>query len=144
MHINEVPARTGLLIKGTPGTYNIPVKPTNFYYLNLLKPVFEAMTVPSASDGYANYVLGNGEDGLLFYRSDDATLSANRAYLQLPTTAAGARQFIEWEEAGEATSISSVRSSSQQAGGYYNLQGQRVAHPAKGLYIKDGKKVLIK
>ena len=143
-HVREVPAKTGLIIKGTPGTYIIPVKATDFYYLNLLKPVFEAMTVPSASDGYANYVLADGEDGLLFYRSDDATLSANRAYLQLPAAAAGARQFIEWEEADEATAISSVRSSSQQAGGYYNLQGQRVAHPAKGLYIKDGKKVLIK
>ncbi len=144
MHVNEVPAGTGLVVKGTAGTYSIPVKPTDFYYLNLLKPVFEAMTVPSASDGYANYVLADGEDGLLFYRSDDATLSANRAYLQLPAAAAGARQFIECEEADEATAISSLRDGSQSSGEYYNLQGQRVAHPAKGLYIKDGKKVLIK
>jgi len=145
MHVNEVPAGTGLVIKGTAGTYSIPVKPTRFYYLNLLKPVFEAMTVPETeSDGSVNYVLADGEDGLLFYRSDNAKLSANRAYLQLPAAAAGARQYIEWEEAGEATAISSVRSSSQQAGVYYNLQGQRVERPSKGLYIKDGKKVLVK
>jgi len=143
MHVSEVPAGTGLVIKGTPGTYTIPVKPTDFYYLNLLKPAFEAITVPAETDGYANYVLANGADGLLFYRSDNATLAANRAYLQLPATAAAARRHIHWEEAGEATAISSVRGSEKQAV-YYNLQGQRVAHPSKGLYIKDGKKVFIK
>jgi len=143
MHVSEVPAGTGLVVKGTPGTYTIPVKPTDFYYLNLLKPAFEAMTVAAETDGYANYVLANGADGLLFYRSDNATLAANRAYLQLPATAAAARRHIQWEEAGEATAISSVRGSEKQAV-YYNLQGQRVAHPSKGLYIKDGKKVFIK
>ena len=63
--------------------------------------------------------------------------------LQLPAAAAGARPYIEWEEAGEATAISSVRSS-QQAGVYYNLQGHRLENPSKGIYIKDGKKILIK
>ena len=139
-----MPAGTGLVIKGTPGTYSIPVKATDFYYLNLLKPVFEAATIPAESDGCANYVLANGENGLLFYRSDNATLATNRTYLQLPVSSAGARQYIGWEETGEATAISSVRDNNQQSGVYYNLQGLRVAHPSKGLYIKDGRKVMVK
>ena len=27
---------------------------------------------------------------------------------------------------------------------YYNLQGQRVDKPSKGIYIKNGKKVMVK
>ncbi len=67
MHVDEVPASTGLLIKGAAGSYDIPVKATNFYYLNLLKPVFTATTIAEQSDGCVNYVLANGEDGLLFW-----------------------------------------------------------------------------
>ena len=143
MHVNEVPAGTGLIIKGTPGTYSIPVKPTMFYYLNLLTPVFEAANVPAQSGDFTNYVLANGEDGLLFYRSNNASLAANRAYLQLPTAAAGARQYVDWEIGEEATAISNMRSSDEQAI-YYNLNGQRVEHPQKGIFIKNGKKILIK
>lgn len=143
MHVSEVPAGTGLIVKGAPGTYSIPVKPTMFYYLNLLTPVFEAANVPAQSGDFTNYVLANGEDGLLFYRSNNASLAANRAYLQLPTAAAGARQSVDWEIGEEATAISNMRSSDEQ-GIYYNLNGQRVEHPQKGIYIKNGKKILIK
>ena len=144
MHVDEVPAGTGLLIKGEPGTYSIPVKSTDYYYLNLLTPVFAATTVPEQSGGYTNYVLANGPDGLLFYRSADASLAANRAYLQIPATAAGARPYVEWEMSDEqATPISTVRGE-EQSSVYYNLQGQRVERPSKGIYIKNGKKVFVK
>ena len=33
---------------------------------------------------------------------------------------------------------------SEQADIYYDLQGRPVAHPMRGVYIKDGKKVIIK
>ena len=144
MHVDEVPAGTGLYVKGTPGKYNIPVKPTSFYYLNLLKPVFEATTIPEESNGFTNFVLANGDDGLLFYRSHNASLAANRAYLQLPTTAAAARSYIEWEFADEATAIGHLRTEEALDNIYYNLNGQRVENPTKGIYIKNGKKMLVK
>ena len=40
----------------------------------------------------------------------------------------------------DATLVNSEKVNSQ----YFNLAGQRVAHPAKGLYIVNGKKVLVK
>ena len=32
----------------------------------------------------------------------------------------------------------------EEAGDYYNLQGVKVSHPTKGIYVKNGKKVVIK
>lgn len=44
-----------------------------------------------------------------------------------------------------ATGVSTVRQTAEKADGlYYNLSGQRTGKPARGLYIKDGKKVVIK
>lgn len=44
---------------------------------------------------------------------------------------------------GTQTGISSI-SASKRSTGYYNMQGQRVDAPGKGIYIKEGKKVIIK
>ena len=44
----------------------------------------------------------------------------------------------------DTTNIQSSMFNVQSDGVYYNLQGQRVDNPSKGLYIKNGKKVLIK
>ena len=46
----------------------------------------------------------------------------------------------------DATGIANVAKSQEQTANsqYFNLAGQRVAHPAKGLYIVNGKKVIVK
>jgi len=45
---------------------------------------------------------------------------------------------------GSATGISSIEQKTTDDGQYYNLNGQRVSQPTKGLYIKNGKKVIVK
>ena len=76
------------------------------------------------------------------------TISHNRAYLQLPTLVfAGTRSVdvVYEDEIDDKTGIHSATTiSDQEPGIYYNLQGQRVNNPKKGLYIKNGKKVVIK
>jgi hypothetical protein len=46
-------------------------------------------------------------------------------------------------EISNATAINTVKTTSEQ-GVVYNLQGQQVMQPTKGLYIINGKKVVIK
>ena len=68
---------------------------------------------------------------------------ANKAYLAVPS-GTGARDFF-WFDEGETTAISEVRGlKSEVRGEYFNLNGQRVAQPTKGLYIVNGRKVVIK
>ena len=46
---------------------------------------------------------------------------------------------------GGTTGIADVRSQMEEGRGeYYNLNGQRVAQPNKGLYIINGKKMVVK
>lgn len=148
MHVKEVPAGTGLLVKGNAGTYTIPVKDTQFYYLNMFKPVFAATTVATEEDGNTNYVLANGSEGLKFYKSSGtATLNANRAYLQIPTSLLGnhsnARSIgYTFDDEEGTTAINSINEDTDE-GVLYNLNGQRVTTPRKGIYVRNGKKVFI-
>jgi hypothetical protein len=144
VEVQEVPAGTGLFVKGSAGSYTIPVKATSYYYLNLLKPVFTATIVPETESGYTNYVLGDGVNGVQFYKSANASLAANKAYLQLPTKKAGARTMIEWEIVDDATAIKKILMQTKQQDAIYNLNGQRVTSPRKGIYVKNGQKVFIK
>ena len=72
-------------------------------------------------------------------------LAANKAYLAVPVAAArsGFNLFGDDDTTGiEAVDINTE--SANVAREYYNLNGQRVANPSKGLYIVNGKKVIIK
>ena len=91
-----------------------------------------------------NYILSNGTNGVGFYKAKaaGANLAAHRAYLSTAATA-GAREYLEFAF-GETTDITKIENTKQGVEGYYNLNGQRVAQPQKGLYIVNGKKVVIK
>ena len=104
-------------------------------------------TVVSEND-YTNMILNNGTEGIGFYFANDKTVAANRAYLHIPTdmapAASSARPMVINFEG--MTGINSVKGEESMVNGSetYNLQGQRVAQPTKGLYIINGKKVMMK
>ena len=54
----------------------------------------------------------------------------------------GARIFLDFNN-GESTGVKNIYSPTG-SGKYYNLRGQEVKSPAKSIYVKDGKKVIIK
>ena len=136
-----VAAETGLLIVGS--TKDIPVAESgNTYANNLLKPVLgSSQTI----NGSGQYVLTTWGAGVRFAETvnNSATVEPGHAYLD--ATASGARiQFINivWDE--NATAINSAKAASEGDTVIYNLQGQRVVNPTKGVYIINGKKVAIK
>jgi hypothetical protein len=88
------------------------------------------------------YVLGNGNKGLGFYMLS-GTLQAGKGYLNISVGAGAKPTYIGFEET-EATNISNAAVSSEEDGVYYNLQGVRIMNPQKGIYIKNGKKIVIK
>ena len=93
------------------------------------------------------YVLNNGSNGVGFYKANPEAndgqgtkIAAHRAYL--PATS-GAKDFIGVDFDSVATAISAVETESE-TNNVYDLQGRKVMNPAKGLYIVNGKKVVIK
>ena len=121
---------------------------------------------------YINYYLSKGTSGVGFYKvtaEEGVEIGANRCYLPIlnKDAAAGTRSAnsdlnqIAFEEADEVIGIQLLRgiggdddgttsikdltpALSEGEGVWYTLQGQRVARPGKGLYIRNGKKVVIK
>ena len=137
--ITKVPANTGILLKGNAGTYaiNTTTGDTEPVTDNALVGVLVDTEVPAGS-----FVLLNGSKGVGFYRALNAfTVSANTAYIEKLDD--GARTFIGFNF-DESTGIDGIAVEKMSNGEVYNLQGQRVTKAQKGLYIINGKKVLVK
>jgi len=99
----------------------------------------------STEAGYTNYILTKVGEDLGFYKVNDngSWCNAGTAYLKVANSVTPARGFFAlWDE--EATGINAVADSKIANGKAYNLNGQLVAQPTKGLYIVNGKKVIIK
>ena len=101
------------------------------------KGVNEAYTIPS--DGKARYILVNG----VFLLTTGGTLPANRCYLEFGSTSAQTRSF-SITVGDKTTAIESVGITTQEGEDlWYDLQGRRVMQPQKGIYIRNGKKVVV-
>ena len=87
------------------------------------------------------YVLNSKTSGLGFYKlSAEGKIRANKAYLVYGS--ADARDFMAFDD-DEVTGIKSM-SDAKGVNEVYNLSGQRVSRPSKGVYVVDGKKVIMK
>ena len=67
-----------------------------------------------------------------------------RGYVKLPAGVGAARVLDIIFEDSEVTGISEVRNHNEDADCYYTLSGVRVIAPTRGIYVKNGKKVIIK
>lgn len=105
------------------------------------------LTSASAPENHTYYALGAVDDVPGFYKvgENNVTIAYGKAYLNLETSGSSpARANIVFRD-NEITGITDVRKNwKAESDVYYNLNGQRVSHPAKGLYILNGKKVIIK
>ncbi len=145
--VMKVPAGTGLLLKGDAGSYKIPHANVRSTYVNYLKGnLGETISIGETDGDMTNYYL-SGKDGTFKSVNDNANIGRNKAYLQLPTSVfAGTRSIgISYDDEDGTTGIKSLAPAlSEGEGEWYTLQGQPVVKPGKGLYIKNGKKVVIK
>ena len=115
---------------------------------NLLYGSDIATTTTGGGAGAKYYALQYGleakSDVLGFYwvNADGAafTSGAHKAWLALPASTTA--HFFSLD--GETNGIQAVETSPAYSGKYYDLQGRQVAQPTKGLYIVNGKKVVIK
>ena len=102
-----------------------------------LGTTFVGVYAPRNAEGL--YGINNG--GKLQEGGSGATINSFRAYLTT-VSGAGAREITFENETTGLTDVSSKTSDGR--GECFNLAGQRVAQPTKGLYIVNGRKVVIK
>ena len=84
--------------------------------------------------------------GFYKVKSNVTNIPGNKAFLVLTNAEAQAKGFVLEFEDGGTTGIETIENSkhSTEDGIYYDLQGRRVENPTRGVYIVNGKKVVIK
>ena len=133
-----VAAGTGLLLVGTTSQVLV-AEAGNECAGNLLVGVLGNDEIVNAANKYV-LVVKDGEVKFADTAAQAATVPAGKAYLQAPSNS----RILTFSFDGEATGISAVNTVESQKQAVYNLQGQRVTTMNKGLYIINGKKVMIK
>lgn len=103
----------------------------------------KAAAADTKGDGATIYALVEQDGKAVFAPlKEGVAVSLGHAYLELP--AASATRFYSIQFGGETTGINEVNAAAKADGAYYTLQGVKTSKAAKGIYIHNGKKVVIK
>ena len=145
-----IPANTGVLLK----VLDQDSTPDGFYYTigehddatytisnNLMHGVTIQGTDIEASENNPFYIMQGGA----FHKvtSMGKNFPVHRAYLKLPSSADAKAPLVIGFDNGETTGVSEVKTAKTTDDAWYNLQGQRVTRTQRGVYIHNGKKVLM-
>lgn len=145
---NVLAANTPVIIKGNQGTIELPVSKSNgsSASTNLL-----AGSLENGSDneaGFYYYKLAYNSEGtkLGFYweagtGGTSISTHPNKAYLKVPISQAGSNA-LSFRFVDEPTGIKPVCANQNET--IYNLQGQIVKGNVSGVYVKSGKKYIVK
>lgn len=141
---NGVPACQGVILNGTANeTVKLtPATTTDDLSNNKLVAVKNGAAIPASTEGSFTYVFAYQNDDLGFFKlTSSVNATADMAYLQTSEDISGAKVVFGFDE--DATGIESIENAKSD-NAIYNLNGVRVDNPTKGIFIQNGKKVIIK
>ena len=145
-----VPAKTGVILASeNPGTYNLFISNTgtNVVKRNLLKGTVAATNI--SEDAYVLYN-NNGNVGLYLaeMNQNNATAFKNnshKAYLPVNALPASMQESTGFRfDISGLTAVEELELENRETKNVYDLMGRRINSPAKGIYIINGKKVIVK
>ena len=136
--LDYIPAGTGVLLYSETAAESVSAMPytgeAGTIPTNLLVGGLEAQTVSNA------YLLYNNQ---FILAQDGTTVGAHRCYLPMSASAQGV-PVLKIGTPGTVTGVETINTSENSDNTYYNLMGQPVANPTPGIYIRGGKKVIVK
>ena len=137
--ITEAPAGTPVIVNGTAGIHKLlKVENAILDYTNMLQVSDGTVT----GDGSIYVLAVEGGQAGFAPLSNGKKLSEGKAYLKVEN-ASGAK--INFVTDGDATDIRNIENAVDFSDGdWYNLQGVKVTNPQRGIYIHNGKKVVVK
>lgn len=140
-----VPAETPFILYGTANTtatLQIATGATTAPENNMLIGTLVPTEITTVDGSFTNFGLSGGQ----FVKMNNGTIPANKAYLPVPTSfvtsSAPALTIVFGDD--ETTGIGATLNDSVNDNVIYDLSGRHVAQPTKGIYIMNGKKVVIK
>ena len=148
-----IPANTGVVLVGKANeTYQLTEseKTPAAFSDNLLVgvPMHKHVETTAIIEGkeYTNYMMKNGKFVKIAEATDDKIMPSHRAYLKIKGSEPSLAREISllWDELVTGINKKVTTYSNDVNAPIYNLSGQRVQHPTNGIYIVNGKKVVIK
>lgn len=143
-----IPANTGVILKADAGKYNFITTTADASAVDVSGNILSGTTSATTRAALGGKVFTLGQDNLGVVGLRNYTGTDIRAYCAYSTNdglSALARAFYPFDEDGDVTGISTIPAPSFQKDDiYYDLNGHRVLYPKKGLYIVNGKKVILK
>ena len=103
---------------------------------------FQGVFNPTQLTANEDRIVSGGNSGNSIVKTSGGTLKGFRAYFHPESTTARATSFVI--DDGTATGIITAEGEVLEDGPVYNLNGQRVGQAARGIYIMNGKKVVMK
>ena len=141
--ITKAPAGTPVILKGTGGAKTFTIEDTPDEVTSNKLKVSDG-TATTGGD-YKIYALAEKGGIVGFYIVDGVNVPSGKCYISVYVGGSSAREFLGFAFGDDATGLNEAQTQKTlESGDYYNLAGQRVANPSKGLYIVNGKKVVIK
>lgn len=135
--IAEVPANTGVLLVNEKGATTATVTINDAAAATVANNALVGTLAPHAKEA-GDLFLGNNEGVVGFYDWAGTSLVANRAYIPA-AKAAGVRALL-FDNTTTGVNAATLNNASQKV---FDLQGHRVEKAQKGLYIVNGKKVVL-
>lgn len=161
--VNKVSTNTPLVLLGTAGDYQVPSSAQQTCYVNMLRGnANQEIPITPEANGWINMIVKQGSYTRLPVANYN--VPAGSSYLPIPSSivATSRGEFVKNQQmniqeaevitlkavlGGENDGTTGIsRLDSEVVGDvWYNLSGQRIDTPTKkGLYIKNGKKVIVK
>lgn len=141
----EIPAGKGVVLKSSAATITLtPTTTTQTLSGNELQGTDADLTTPANAYCLSKETTGSAR-GVGFYTYTETTIPAHRAYLVVASGPATARGFLGFGD-DNTTGISLPEAVViGDDAPVYDLSGRRVTgQPQKGIYVKNGKKFVIK
>ncbi len=140
--VDDVPANTGVVLKADADVYRIPVVLSSTTEQGDLTGSTTA-TAWDAEEGYTYYMLASVDGGaaVQFVSVRKGSIAAGKAFLRVAKSLDIKALGVDIDD---ATGVSAMSGQQNVGTDIYNLSGHRVTRPTKGLYIVNGKKVLIR
>ena len=141
--IAAAPANTPVILKANTGTYGLELAASAGTVTgNLLNVSDGTATTDASNTVYA--LASKGESPVVgFYKvKAGVKVPAGKCYISVAASSNPARDFLGFGD--ETTAITNVNENQNVNENVFDLSGRRVAQPTKGLYIVNGKKVIIK
>ena len=102
----------------------------------------------TVASGKTAYTLAAKNNKMGFYKFAGTALNPNKAHLEIATPPSSAPEYLGFGDDDSATSISTTdrTDSTDKADEWYNLDGRKLSGEpsAKGVYVKNGRKFIIK